>query len=55
MKAETLAAITEGELPKGDVLAVARIAGIQAAKKCSRPDSLCHLAAAFLGQGGSAT
>ena len=42
MKAETLAAITEGELPKGDVLAVARIAGIQAAKKCSDLIPLCH-------------
>ena len=42
MKVETLAAITEGELPKGDVLAVARIAGIQAAKKCSDLIPLCH-------------
>ena len=35
MRAETLAAIAEGQIPKGDVLAVARIAGIMAAKKTS--------------------
>lgn len=39
---ETLAAISEGGLPKGDVLAVARIAGIQAAKKTSDLVPLCH-------------
>ena len=38
----TLAAITEGEVPKGDVLAVARIAGIQAAKKTAELIPLCH-------------
>ena len=38
----TLAAIVEGDLPKGDVLAVARIAGIQAAKKCADLIPLCH-------------
>jgi cyclic pyranopterin monophosphate synthase len=38
----TLAAIVEGGLPKGDVLAVARIAGIQAAKKCADLIPLCH-------------
>ena len=31
---ETLAAIREGKLKKGDVLAVAQVAGIQAAKHC---------------------
>ncbi len=38
----TVAAITESELPKGDVLAVARIAGIQAAKKTADLIPLCH-------------
>lgn len=42
MKAETLAMIDKGEHKKGDVLAVARIAGIQAAKKCSDLIPLCH-------------
>lgn len=39
---DTIAAISEGELPKGDVLAVARVAGIQAAKKTSELIPLCH-------------
>jgi len=34
--------ITQGKHKKGDVLAVARIAGIQAAKKCSDLIPLCH-------------
>ena len=38
----TLALITDGTHKKGDVLAVARIAGIQAAKKCSDLIPLCH-------------
>lgn len=42
MKPETLMAIVEGDMPKGDVLAVARIAGIQAAKKCAELIPLCH-------------
>jgi cyclic pyranopterin phosphate synthase len=42
MQAATLNAIVEGDIPKGDVLAVARIAGIQAAKKCSELIPLCH-------------
>ena len=42
MKPETLTAIEEGDMPKGDVLAVARIAGIQAAKKCAELIPLCH-------------
>lgn len=42
MKAETLKLIIEGGLPKGDVLATARIAGIQAAKKTSDLIPLCH-------------
>ena len=35
MQSTTLEAILGGDAPKGDVLAVARIAGIQAAKKFS--------------------
>ena len=42
MQATTLDAIVGGDTPKGDVLAVARIAGIQAAKKCSELIPLCH-------------
>lgn len=39
---ETIAAILGGELKKGDALAVARIAGIMAAKKTSELIPLCH-------------
>jgi len=42
MTEQTLALITTGEHKKGDVFAVARIAGIQAAKKCSDLIPLCH-------------
>ena len=42
MRPETLSLITRGELKKGDVLTVAKIAGIQAAKKCSELIPLCH-------------
>ena len=42
MRAETLAAIAEGHIPKGDVLTVARIAGIMAAKKTSELIPMCH-------------
>ncbi|MDE0343553.1 MAG: cyclic pyranopterin monophosphate synthase MoaC [Deltaproteobacteria bacterium] len=42
MRSETLAAIAEGQIPKGDVLAVARIAGIMAAKKTSELIPMCH-------------
>lgn len=42
MRAETLRLIVEGGHKKGDVLAVARIAGIQAAKKCADLIPLCH-------------
>ena len=42
LQPETVAAISEGHLPKGDVLAVARIAGIQAAKKTADLIPLCH-------------
>jgi|TARA_B110000196_G_C20901871_1_gene546324 cyclic pyranopterin phosphate synthase len=42
MQPETLALIVEGNIAKGDVFGVARIAGIQAAKKCSELIPLCH-------------
>lgn len=42
MSPEALAAIREGDAPKGDVLAVARIAGIMAAKKTGELIPLCH-------------
>lgn len=42
MTAEALAAIREGAVKKGDVLATARIAGIMAAKKTSELIPLCH-------------
>ena len=42
MRPETLELIQAGGHPKGDVLAVARIAGIQAAKKTSDLIPLCH-------------
>ena len=42
MSDEALAAIREGRMPKGDVLAAARIAGIQAAKRTSELIPLCH-------------
>lgn len=38
----TLQMIADGTHKKGDVFAVARIAGIQAAKKCSDLIPLCH-------------
>jgi cyclic pyranopterin phosphate synthase len=42
MLPETLRLIASGGHKKGDVFAVARIAGIQAAKKCSELIPLCH-------------
>ena len=42
MRRETLAMITDGQVPKGDVLAVARVAGIMAAKRTSDLIPLCH-------------
>ncbi len=47
---ETARAVLAGDAPKGDVLAVARIAGIQAAKRTAELIPLCHpLALSFLG------
>ena len=42
MTSETLTMIVEGKHHKGDVFAVARIAGIQAAKQTSQLIPLCH-------------
>jgi cyclic pyranopterin phosphate synthase len=38
----TIAAITAGSVPKGEVLSTARIAGILAAKRCGELIPLCH-------------
>ncbi|KQI73145.1 molybdenum cofactor biosynthesis protein MoaC [Loktanella sp. 5RATIMAR09] len=42
MSADTLALITEGRADKGDVLGIARIAGIMGAKKTADLIPLCH-------------
>ncbi len=42
MRPETTEAIAKREVKKGDVLAVARVAGIQAAKRTSDMIPLCH-------------
>ncbi|QIG80430.1 cyclic pyranopterin monophosphate synthase MoaC [Stakelama tenebrarum] len=42
MSREAAAAIREGSVKKGDVLAVARVAGIMAAKKTAELIPLCH-------------
>jgi cyclic pyranopterin phosphate synthase len=42
MRRETLARIAAGALPKGDVLGVARLAGIMAAKRTADLVPLCH-------------
>ena len=42
MQAQTLALIRDGGHTKGDVCATARIAGIQAAKRCADLIPLCH-------------
>jgi cyclic pyranopterin phosphate synthase len=42
MERETAAAIEAGEIGKGDVLGIARVAGIQAAKRASDWIPLCH-------------
>ncbi len=47
---ETAALVAAGDAPKGDVAAVARIAGIQAAKRTSELIPLCHpLPLSFVG------
>lgn len=42
MEASTLARILTGDLPKGEVLAVARVAGMMAAKRTAELIPLCH-------------
>ena len=42
MNPETLRLVKEGNLPKGDVFAVARLAGIMAAKRTPELIPLCH-------------
>jgi cyclic pyranopterin phosphate synthase len=42
MAADVARALRQGEIRKGDVLAVARVAGIQAAKRTSELVPLCH-------------
>ena len=50
VSAATARAVLAGDAPKGDVLGVARIAGIQAAKRTSELIPLCHpLALSFVG------
>ncbi len=50
---ETATALQAGDTPKGDVLGVARIAGIQAAKRTAELIPLCHpLALSFVGVEG---
>ena len=41
-EASTLDQLEAGTLPKGEAMAVARIAGIQAAKRCDELIPLCH-------------
>jgi cyclic pyranopterin phosphate synthase len=51
---ETAQSVVAGDAPKGDVLGVARIAGIQAAKRTSELIPLCHpLALSFVGVEGA--
>ena len=42
MNPNTVMAIEQGEVPKGDVFGVARVAGIMAAKKTSDIIPMCH-------------
>jgi len=42
MQPETLQMVIDGKHKKGDVINIARIAGIQAAKQCSNLIPLCH-------------
>jgi cyclic pyranopterin monophosphate synthase len=50
VSAQTARKVADGDAPKGDVLGVARIAGIQAAKRTSELIPLCHpLGLTFVG------
>jgi cyclic pyranopterin phosphate synthase len=42
LNSETFTLVTEGKMKKGDVLAVAQVAGIMAAKQCSSLIPMCH-------------
>lgn len=42
MRAETLALIRQGSIAKGDVLAVAQVAGVMAAKQTPQMIPMCH-------------
>src|SRR5688572_5748642 len=42
LRPQTLRAIADNKVPKGEVLAVARVAGVMAAKKCGELIPLCH-------------
>lgn len=42
MQPATLAALAAGELPKGNVLTTAHVAGVMAAKRCAELIPLCH-------------
>ena len=51
---ETAAKVRDGNAPKGDVIGVARIAGIQAAKRTSDLIPLCHpLSLSYVGVEGA--
>jgi cyclic pyranopterin phosphate synthase len=53
VSAQTARAVEAGDAPKGDVLGVARIAGIQAAKRTAELIPLCHpLALSYVGVDG---
>jgi cyclic pyranopterin phosphate synthase len=54
VSAETARKVASGDAPKGDVLGVARIAGIQAAKRTAELIPLCHpLGLTFVGVEGT--
>jgi cyclic pyranopterin phosphate synthase len=54
VSSETARAVEAGDAPKGDVLGVARIAGIQAAKRTAELIPLCHpLPLSFAGVEGA--
>jgi cyclic pyranopterin phosphate synthase len=54
VSARTASAVRAGDAPKGDVIGVARVAGIQAAKRTAELIPLCHpLALTFVGVEGS--
>jgi cyclic pyranopterin monophosphate synthase len=51
---ETAAKVRDGNAPKGDVIGVARVAGIQAAKRTSELIPLCHpLSLSYVGVEGT--